>query len=133
MQVKRGAARTTPPVKNFNRPWGSNEGRLTYLDFQPNSLSLRGEEIQFAGKAMSNGKSELWEQSGRKVAFNAHTGKLASKAVLTSQNDDLGGCIHNMHTSRDVPDTHSPLESRHLLQRGRELVLHCSGLTTQSS
>lgn len=66
----------------------------THLDFQPKSLGLPGQEIKSARKAISNGKLELWEQSTRNVAFNAHTRKLASKAVLMSQNDDPRDCIN---------------------------------------
>ena len=90
-----------------------------HLDFQPESLDLPGQEKKSAGKTFSNGKSELWEQSMRKVAFNAHPRKLVSKAVLVSQNDEVGICITGRHTSQNVPDIGSLLGSRHLPQRGR--------------
>lgn len=91
MRVKRGAARLTPSVCDTLIGRGAaTKSSPAYLDFQPNSLNLGGQEIKSAGKAMSNGKPELWEQSRRTVAFDAHTRKRVGMAVLTSQNDDLG-------------------------------------------
>ena len=65
-----------------------------HLDFLPKSLDLPSQEKKSAGKAMSNGKSELWEQPRRKVVLNAHTCKIASEAVPMSQDDDTRDCIN---------------------------------------